>query len=515
MGGLLSDIGHAASAGWHEIKKGASAASHAVESEVKKVGHGVKTVLDEGGEGLDAMGKDIEQGAHVVQKEVGQGAQLVEHLNNEAVDSFEHSALGKTAVGRFLGSLDKTSVDFSAGIVEGGSSIVTGVAGLAGMGLRVSGAVDRASVDSEYRNQLGHSLEDTVSHVAEHPGQLVDGIWKRIKTSWHKDGAANFLGQATGVVAGTVLTAGIGGAGVAGDAAEGASVVGDAVDAADALETGSQAGDLTSGASDILTNSPADLAGDSHESALATADARTPSGDGPVEPASGGDAEWRPFTRNDGVTVMTRRVRGDDGLGDWTEIRQGNDTSQWRQLDDPDARAFWTQKRSGPGAEIRSEREYIDEDGTHVHESKYGQNHLRQYGDFDSMVYDAKAAGTTTFYTTGGNGEAIPINIHGNVTPQQLEHLSSVIQNAPAVARSTFHDISIVDRIGEHLDANGSVITEIPAEASAHGIVVTRQLVETPAELQPILFHEAGHVLDFSQGTCPQPTPCSGADRST
>lgn len=231
------------------VKHLASSAFHGVTHLGSDIVHGAKTAVVDIGKAENTVGKDIQKVASGAQRLVGEGATALNHVTDSAVNAFEHSPFGDNFIGRALGSAVKDTVHFDTGVVEGASSLVTGVVGLAGTAARVQGALTRGTVDSKYRAQVTQGVEKTVSNIVDHPGAIVSNLARSIRTSWHKDGAANFLGQAAGVVGGTVLTAGAGEAGAVGDVAEASTALADSADAARTVSGVSDAARTADGAS--------------------------------------------------------------------------------------------------------------------------------------------------------------------------------------------------------------------------------------------------------------------------
>ncbi len=218
MGGVVKAVGNA-------FSSAGKAVGGAVHSAVNAVGGAV----DDTGKAVSTAGKDLQNAVD------GAGNWVDNHVDN-AVDSFEHSSIGNNVVGHALGSAVEDTTHFATGVASGATTLVSGTAELAG------GAMQYAS-----NGQFRDNTNKTIGYIATHPGQVADSVWNQGVQAFEKD-PAHAAGEIAGIVGSAVLT---GGAGVAGDAGEGAGVAGDVADAADAASKVGEAADAANTASKV------------------------------------------------------------------------------------------------------------------------------------------------------------------------------------------------------------------------------------------------------------------------
>lgn len=196
------------------------------------------------GRGLMTAGRAVGEAGHWAQEQVNGGVGWTQRQADGLIDSFERSPVGDNFIGRRLGENLRTGVHFTGGVVQGGSSLVTGVVGGAGLAVQGTGAGLRYASDSQFRTEANGAVGSTVDRVMD--GTIPNAIGGQIREAWNRD-PANFVGQAAGIVGGTLLTGGALGA------ARGAGAAGEvATTGARAAET-VVAGSRAAGAGEVAT----------------------------------------------------------------------------------------------------------------------------------------------------------------------------------------------------------------------------------------------------------------------
>ncbi len=158
----------------------------------------------------------------------------------------------------------------------------------------------------------------------------------------------------------------------------------------------------------------------------------------------------------------------------------------------------WEPRTNADGS-TSYERQYTDENGVPTVESVLGNNRWRS-PDFQALVDRATQEGTTAFDTVGGDGNPLTIRVNGNATPEQLSNLRAAIEAAPPNVRQFMTNINLTDNAGDILNMDGSIQTSVGGLANGRSIVVARDQLATVENAQYVLYHEAGHVLDFRLG---------------
>ncbi len=218
MGGIVNAVGSAF-----------SSAGKAVGGAVSSAAGDAANAVDDAGKAVSTAGKDVQGAVN------GAGNWVDNHVDN-AVDSFEKSSIGNNVIGHALGSAVEDTTHFSTGVASGATTLVSGTAELAG------GAMQYAS-NSQFRD----NANKTIGYIASHPGQVASSVWNQGVQAFEKD-PAHAAGELVGIVGSAVLT---GGAGLGGDAGEGAAVAGDVADAANAASKVGDAADAANAASKV------------------------------------------------------------------------------------------------------------------------------------------------------------------------------------------------------------------------------------------------------------------------
>ncbi|MBX3167724.1 MAG: hypothetical protein KF760_09950 [Candidatus Eremiobacteraeota bacterium] len=191
------------------------------------------------GRGLMTAGRAVGDAGHWAQEQVNDGVGWVQNQADGLIDTFERSPVGDNFIGRSLGENLRTGVHFTGGVVQGGTSLVTGVVGGAGLAVQGTGAGLRYASDSQFRAEANQAVGNTVDRVMD--GTIPNAIGGQIQQAWNRD-PANFVGQAAGIVGGTLLTGGaLGAARGAGAAGEVAEVAATGARAAETVVTGTRA----------------------------------------------------------------------------------------------------------------------------------------------------------------------------------------------------------------------------------------------------------------------------------
>ncbi len=172
--------------------------------------------VDQAGEAVVDAGKAISGAGGWLQGKVEQGAKWLTDRVDKAAEEDKKGLLGQTEVGRGVIEAQKTVGHFAGGLIKGVASLGTGLVSAAGGVVQLAGGATRYAVNDHYAAEVN----DTVAKVAEDPGAIARNIGGSIKEAWDKD-HADFLGQAVGVVGGTVATLGLGAARGAGAVAQG------------------------------------------------------------------------------------------------------------------------------------------------------------------------------------------------------------------------------------------------------------------------------------------------------
>lgn len=183
------------------------------------------------GGAIDATGKAISSAGKAVQQGVDSAGSWIDDKTDHLVDSFEHSSVGNNVVGQSLGENVKDSVHFGTGVASGATTLVSGAAKLVGGGLQYAS-------NSQFRSETNQ----TMSYVAHNPGKVASAAWKQGVDAFKAD-PNHAAGEVGGMIAGTLLT---GGLGTAGKAAEGGEVV---EEAAEGLSKAGEVGEAAANAS--------------------------------------------------------------------------------------------------------------------------------------------------------------------------------------------------------------------------------------------------------------------------
>ncbi|MBS2036826.1 J domain-containing protein [bacterium] len=175
--------------------------------------------VDQTGSAISDAGKSISGAGHWLQDKVNQGAKWMTDRIDRQAEEDRNSWLGQTAIGRGLIDAEQTVGHFGGGLVKGVASLGTGLVSAAGGVVQLAGGAAKYAVNDKYRAEVN----DGVARFAEDPGAVVRQVGSELKGAWDKD-HADFLGQAVGVVGGTIATMGLGAARGAGAVAEGTEV---------------------------------------------------------------------------------------------------------------------------------------------------------------------------------------------------------------------------------------------------------------------------------------------------
>ena len=176
--------------------------------------------FDEVGQGVSTLGKGVSDLGQGAQHGVTEGVNWIDHKTDNALDAFKHSTIGNNVVGHGVADAADATVHFAGGIVKGVSGLVTGLVGLAGGVVRAGGDAVQYASDAKYRQETNQAVSRFAEGVEKNPTAIPKAIGHSIAQAWNRD-HADFLGQATGMIGATILTAGAApAAGMAGEATE-------------------------------------------------------------------------------------------------------------------------------------------------------------------------------------------------------------------------------------------------------------------------------------------------------
>ncbi len=420
MGGVVKAVGNA-------FSSAGKAVGGAVHSAVNAVGGAV----DDTGKAVSTAGKDLQNAVD------GAGNWVDNHVDN-AVDSFEHSSIGNNVVGHALGSAVEDTTHFATGVASGATTLVSGTAELAG------GAMQYAS-----NGQFRDNTNKTIGYIATHPGQVADSVWNQGVQAFEKD-PAHAAGEIAGIVGSAVLT---GGAGLAGDAGEGAGVAGDVADAADAASKVGEAADAANTASKV-----GDLS-DAADGASKAADTATD----------------------------TSRIAGPEDPGLRNFLNRGNpaadssipkDAVQIQKFDD-------------------THYSFVKDGNLYV---RSGDNYTVRQGDF----LDLKAKSLTEGQTYVRNIRGHDVALYGIKNPNDAETIFKSLQDVPVTdSLENSRSIFVVDHIGHGTtpdwQPNGTYIAGLAGNNQGE-IGLSREALSSVDNAKNTLYHEMGHNLDVSRG---------------
>jgi hypothetical protein len=192
-----------------------------------------------------------------------------------------------------------------------------------------------------------------------------------------------------------------------------------------------------------------------------------------------------------------REVAADDGGPAWTVVANGDgSTYRYRDVAEPDdGKGLWREvERNGQRYKTRT----YDENGETWVESIVGSNRWRyRNGGAPGLQAESRAQGSQTLTIAGDQGP-VQITIHGRIEPQQLAILTQALNELPPQVVKFAQTIYINERLGEVLKPDGSQPVMVAGFADAEHVMLDRTQLNSLYSCKYVLYHELGHVADFS-----------------
>lgn len=187
----------------------------------------------------------------------------------------------------------------------------------------------------------------------------------------------------------------------------------------------------------------------------------------------------------------------EDGGPAWTEVRNPDGSSyRYRDVAEPDdGKGMWREvERDGQRYKMRT----YEENGESWAETIAGGNRWRyRNGGAPGLQAESRAQGSQTLTIQGDQGP-VQITIHGRIEPHQLAILTQALSELPPPVVRLARTIYINERLGEVLQPDGSNPVMVAGFADAEHVMLDRTQLNSLGSCKFVLYHELGHVADFS-----------------